>query len=495
MDIIGRATIVLRIQRVKSPKTQQEGVRTRGQKRAFEESQPEELHEQSYVLKLMWRDPEQESEGPILERLVGIYGVVQHLWHCDVHRSCKRRHLAGSGCEMCLDETPEVEDMLVCENLTNIQHAGRMTGNRDVYEPIEVNTKRLVPTTQTRRRRIYSRILLSSVGKPLWAAESPRELLMGILDAIMGCWSLMNLGVLHRDISGGNVMLVCSDQHDRQRKWLDEVDESEEISDSEARLREYLAIFSRDPTGMLSDFDLHVQLSDGDLSTSLKSESASSNTSLLQDPEDTIRRSFAPEPQGSSSPHPKRRKTEDSYVSVPASAPSPIRPIRLPRRAAPSQTPTHEKIDYRVGTTPFMSVNVLNVQPGEPYEHSFMDDLESFFWVLFYVMVEHTDPGVDSPNHEAKEILDLLDSEDEDMREVRLVKVTHLENCHRRPEEIVKMLHKTQNCWACDKTLTQILIQLGSFFSDNQEVALSDLTPAKAFPIVVNIFVEALEKM
>ncbi|KAG9103626.1 hypothetical protein FRC06_009284 [Ceratobasidium sp. 370] len=492
MDIIGRATIVLRVQPVKLPETDAPGIKTRGQKRAFEESQPEELHEESYVLKLIWRDPDQESEGDILEQLVGIYGVVQHVWHCDVswpNKSGRPR------CGMRVDETARVEDMLVCKDLTTIENAVYMTGNGEEYECSVINTKKLEPTSETRRRRIYSRVLMSSVGKSLWAAETPRELLTGVLDAIMGYWRLVNMGIIHRDISGGNVMLLSPGQNFRRREWKEQpAGSSEPLSESEAKLREYLERFDRDPTGMLSDFDMYMQLSDSESSGSVKSESPDSTSGAIQ----RHRSAGAPEPEHTRAendpPHSKRRKTEDSFVPVPSSNSIPTRVYRTPRRMVLcNQAPSSEKVDYRVGTVAFMSIGVLGVLPGERYEHTFMDDLESFFWVLLYTTLGHADPGVNGLNSAALRILDRLDHQD--MHMVNMFKSGFLATCGSCPEAAAQMLRKAENGWACDDNLVSAVVQLGSFFLDDDDVPITEMGPAVAFPKVVDIILEALEKM
>ena len=42
----------------------------------------------------------------------------------------------------------------------------------------------------------------------------------------------------------------------------------------------------------------------------------------------------------------------------------------------------------KIGTKVFMAIGALNGNP-----HSFMHDLESFFWVLFWICIHYTEPG------------------------------------------------------------------------------------------------------
>ncbi|KAG8697955.1 hypothetical protein FRC08_006223 [Ceratobasidium sp. 394] len=161
MDIIGRATIVLRIQPIKRSETNAPGIKTRGQKRAFEKSQPEELLNESYVLKFIWRETSEEPKGDIVEQLEGIYGVVQHVWHCDVTWPNKPgRPQYG----MHLDESARVEHMLVCKNLTTIEDAVYMMGDGDECECSVINP-RLEATSETRRSREPARAPYGDPGR------------------------------------------------------------------------------------------------------------------------------------------------------------------------------------------------------------------------------------------------------------------------------------------------------------------------------------------
>jgi hypothetical protein len=80
----------------------------------------EQIGTQDYVLKLIWRDPKKEPEGEVLKRLVGIYGLAQWLWHQDVSRMCRCQGAQEEFCEVCVDKTPDQDNVLVCKNLVDL---------------------------------------------------------------------------------------------------------------------------------------------------------------------------------------------------------------------------------------------------------------------------------------------------------------------------------------------------------------------------------------
>ncbi|KAF8804950.1 hypothetical protein BYT27DRAFT_7169707 [Phlegmacium glaucopus] len=55
---------------------------------------------------------------------------------------------------------------------------------------------------------VLHRLILGTVGRPLWEYTSESDLLSGFRDAILAHKSLCDQGILHRDISAGNVMLI-----------------------------------------------------------------------------------------------------------------------------------------------------------------------------------------------------------------------------------------------------------------------------------------------
>ncbi|KIJ34210.1 hypothetical protein M422DRAFT_138163, partial [Sphaerobolus stellatus SS14] len=56
--------------------------------------------------------------------------------------------------------------------------------------------------------RVQSRVFISTQGKPLTSAKGPKQLLQGVLHAMLGHWVLFKAGWLHRDVNIGNVLLM-----------------------------------------------------------------------------------------------------------------------------------------------------------------------------------------------------------------------------------------------------------------------------------------------
>ncbi|KAG9078380.1 hypothetical protein FS749_009579 [Ceratobasidium sp. UAMH 11750] len=390
-SIRGRATIVLQLREVlrpgiSQPEEAQKGTKTRGRTKQ-EQLSVEVLGIRNYVLKLMWRDPNKRVEGEVLERLVGVHGVVQYLWHSDVFKACASPNCErsmSSPCEHCLDKTPERDNVLVVENLAdlNIKIPEEVhDGGETMYKAVK--TDKYLEAYARRTPRIYCRLLMSTVGSPLSMAESPRQLLEAVLDAILGYWQLVNKGLLHRDISFGNVLMLQDPSGYNRREWKDQrvTKSSQEpaLEKSEALLQQLLDELDRDPSGILSDFDLFTTHNWMGVSffddPSSEGAEAKPGTSVHPEDADTRQRDS------------KRRKLNPT---IPASIP----PLSSGKGKEPepqdsgltgitkADEGTCQGVDFRTGTPTFMSLRVLRTPIGQRYEHSFMDDLESFFWLI-----------------------------------------------------------------------------------------------------------------
>jgi hypothetical protein len=56
-----------------------------------------------------------------------------------------------------------------------------------------------------------------------------------------------------------------------------------------------------------------------------------------------------------------------------------------------------------------MSIRVLEVPLGQRYNHCFLDDLESFFWLILWSVAAHLEPGAHHPTRNALKMMNCLD--------------------------------------------------------------------------------------
>ncbi|KAG8775878.1 hypothetical protein FRC12_001224 [Ceratobasidium sp. 428] len=501
-SIRGRATIVLRVREVIQAGTSDDleeapkSVKTRGQKKNAQASPklPEKLGTQDYVLKLMWRDPNKRMEGEVLERLVGTYGVAQHMWHSDVFKTCSSPDCGGSlddSCGGCVDRTPGRARMLITKNLTdlNIAIPEEAQGEEEtVYREVETNEYSEVYAKRT--SRIYCRLLMSTVGSPLCSAESPRQLLQAVLDAILGYWGLVNKGLLHRDISDGNVLMLQEGRGYNKQEWKNQQEPvgGQDVSqaESEKLLQNVLKTLGRDPSGILNDFDLfttHNQMgasffdeptSEGDESAGrvMKRRKLDSSTSTTI-PSTVSGKGKAPETYGSQ---------ESSLTQV----------------ANADKGASCKDVDFRTGTPTFMSYRVLKIPIGERYQHSFMDDLESFFWVILWCVAEHVDANSNSQKvaeqiQGAAPILNLLDQFK--LENIASAKFELLGGCFHEDGAIMKRaLASCKNSWAADPMIAKLVLKMGAYFVAVRREKIAKYKPVKVFPVIVKMIVDALEQ-
>ncbi|CAE6522803.1 unnamed protein product [Rhizoctonia solani] len=472
-SICGRATIVLRIR----------------EELDIEGQQPEE-----YALKMIWRDPERGSEGEILGKVYGRFGLVQSIWHCDVPMpgKCRCPYSVEERCSICVDQTAQVDGLQVCDKLRDLSIVVPTQGNEEPHI-VHVDTTKCRPTSHIRPLRVYSYILVESIGIPLWQAESPRRLLTAVLDAILGYWGAFNLGIMHRDISDGNVLMLDTDQTFSSKEWLDSRPKDSRIQDpvlveSEAILRSILEeIKHRDPTGILSDFDLYAMHS----SVLEHTTTASDNLGTIEPvPTRPSRRRL--EEETTSENRPKRRKTsKHTAVLIPPTS-NPGRQQNKERPQARSQREKQRLIDFRTGTPAFMSIRVLTVNPGTRYHHHFFDDLESFFWLMLWSVAAHLDEGQECPTIKAQNLLDKLNQDNmEIMSDCKMSILTWVQN----PDFADENFDAYANDWASDPMLFKAITEMGTYLSGfvhpNARMRFEG-SPGEAFSTVVRILLSAL---
>ncbi|CAE7198635.1 unnamed protein product [Rhizoctonia solani] len=162
-SICGRATIVLRI----------------GKKDSGEE----------YILKIMWRDPERDSEGEVLRQVKGTFGLAQYVWHGDACGNCRCASQATRpwGCSECVARTVQLEELEICEQMTDIAiPVPPEVEGGDEVELMVVDTTSHRPTSRRRPHRICAFLVISSRGAPLQQAETAEQFMRAVLDAILG---------------------------------------------------------------------------------------------------------------------------------------------------------------------------------------------------------------------------------------------------------------------------------------------------------------------
>ncbi|KAF8600837.1 hypothetical protein BDV93DRAFT_608423 [Ceratobasidium sp. AG-I] len=507
-SIRGRATIVLRIREVVESDEPvdkgkgQESAEGNTKKRKVDEmDEQQRLH---YILKLIWRDPLRESEGDVMEILRGMFALAQHVWHSDVAGECKCG--MDGACGTCVDETPRPKNLkpspvMGFKRATSAE--GCATQSISVADTITNTSDGCV-----RKYRIYSRILMSSVGEPLWVANSVEEFLRALLDAILGYWRLVNLGILHRDISDGNVMLLRGAQNYPRRQWLEERAEDVEtlrgqfgdMAESESELRKILNSLNRDPSGMLSDFDLHTKHRRAPTTTRTDDVLPSTGVPLLGLGVSSTSQIVHDQDSGLPS---KRLKTNSS-TSVPVVTPiydsdsdeeldrvSALYDKRKPRGTRTSNQ-RRPLIDFRTGTPTFMSVGVLGTAPGVSCPHTFMDDLESFFWLLFWSVAAHLNPNTKSASPIAQETLHMLDNDH--METISAFKIKILRECSiGQGDDIIDRLQSFENDWADNRSVGWLILKMGSYFSAHADAKnRPPPEPVAAFPKIVNMIMKAL---
>ncbi|KAG8735177.1 hypothetical protein FRC10_010898 [Ceratobasidium sp. 414] len=201
----------------------------------------------------------------------------------------------------------------------------------------------------------------------------------------------------------------------------------------------------------------------------------------------------------SDEPSPKRRKLNPT-VPFPTLSSSSVKGkgCEVPEPQEPSLTRVTKAdklecqgIDFRTGTPTFMSLRVLRIPIGQPYEHSFMDDLESFFWLILWCVLERVEPGNMNPGVDG--LLNLLGQSN--LGIIASQKSDLLAKCVREDGDGMKdALALCRNSWATDPAVVDLILKMGSYFDRITRKTIFNYTPVKVFPKIVKMITDALNR-
>lgn len=139
-----------------------------------------------------------------------------------------------------------------------------------------------------------------------------------------------------------------------------------------------------------------------------------------------------------------------------------------------------------------MSIRVLEVEIGSPYPHSFLDDLESFLWLILWSVVAHLDPKAQT-TFGAQTMLNSMS--DGNLHALASWKLARLFDCVLgNGARMKRALHTCENKWALDQTFTDAIVGLGGFFSNIYGDPDAPRRPAEAFSQVIDIIESALSR-
>lgn len=138
-----------------------------------------------------------------------------------------------------------------------------------------------------------------------------------------------------------------------------------------------------------------------------------------------------------------------------------------------------------------MSIEVLKLSDDQRYKHNFIDDLQSFFWVILWSVALHLNPGVETSTQHTSDTLDALDQSS--LTRLASSKVDLLIECHiDHGFKMDQKLASFKNDWASDESIIAVILGLGDLFAQLQLKMIRALTPAVIFPRVVDIILDAL---
>ncbi|CAE6459134.1 unnamed protein product [Rhizoctonia solani] len=285
------------------------------------------------VLKSIWRHESRPDEGDTLRKLEGSPGICRCHWneYSNDTKVKDRSLLAPSRYQSMFMNVSEKDRQQMLEATTSMDSKNaRSTKSQKAY------MKAQLKLSEVPEDRVHSLILMDE-GARLWRIKRLRHLMVVLRDALVGYASMAMSDQVHRDISEGNILCQTPGSEDL---WEGGMPASVDL-DGDDTVDEI-------PSDAFVSYDFdHVTLED-------ESEIKEANTL-----KDYVEGRY---PSGKSI-----GRLYDMEFSV-----SEDRPETDVRTNA-----------ERTGTLAFMSSKLLS---KKPVRHTFMHDLESFLWVLVWLV-------------------------------------------------------------------------------------------------------------
>ncbi|CUA68394.1 Presequence protease, mitochondrial [Rhizoctonia solani] len=430
--VVGSGTSLFRIREHLPPGPECETENSKGKAK---EGSAGRIEPAEYVLKLSWRLDDGRPEGEALEDVDGVFGIPQYVSHGDITISGECRcsppgvHPSHIEYRNCVDRTPVLPGLRAFRNFRDVLAS---IPPENVGGVSQAPRETLPTSNATRRNRIYSYVLTSSIGTPMERAVSPRIYVRAMMDAILGYWGLYNRGIIHRESTR------------TRRTEIDHRIQYGALVESEKQLREALrdTVGTRSPIGMLVDLSSHQRL--GYSKASLTPEVVGENRAL---------------------PH-KFLESKD------------LDKFKVKRRKGNSGGSVAKRVDTFTfdvdGPQPdfgnlvccnerFYSIRVARMimTPELKYQHHFYDDLESFFWVMLWTAISHVDSRGKERSESATRYLANFHQTDPSRLDIGWKEMI-LDDCLLRSgAKTIAMLDASKNSWASSRLLQVAIVTFG----------------------------------
>ncbi|CAE6406886.1 unnamed protein product [Rhizoctonia solani] len=400
---------------------------------------------EEYVLEIS-RSSLENSLGRVRE--VASAGIRRSGRNHDVpmHGKCEHPSIEHERYLACLEKMAPVNGLRICGELGGVDVITKGKGQN--FERTTTKPPHVQPL------RMHSRILNENVGIPLWQAESAHHFLTVMLDPISSYRAVFGQGIMHREISFGNVLMLNTNQ-------------GTTLAESEVRQYATIETGNHNPFGILRDFDSCTAHS---LPSNCTPTTANNPGATELDSVRLPRRHQDEDPI--LEPSMKRRKTCTHIV------------VQVPSVCDQSQ---HQSK---------VNKHQLNSElRGIPYHHQLSDDLESFFWLILRSVAGHLDKVNQCLTPEAQAMLNGLGRSNP---YTSLFLKMGILTFYKDHKTVMDELSGWGNEWASDPMISKVLTLMSSFLlrftsTSGRKQIEAECFPREFFAEFVEIFRDPLD--